>query len=88
MTAMTFFLLGVPPMAVANIVMGYRWSRLDHNPWAGRFLGGSLSGPTPRWNPSDMSVDEINQRGRRLMIASPITATLFLVVVFVTQTHF
>ena len=59
-----------------NCRIGYGWTRLDHNPWSGKFLGGSFSGPTPGWNPGALEVAEIRRRGRRLMIATPIIFAL------------
>jgi hypothetical protein len=82
MPMLILLLLGI---AMLNVLLGFRWSRLDHNPWTGRLFGGTFSRPVPGWNPGAMSVDEINRRGRRLMIAAPIAATLFLIVVLVTR---
>ncbi|HEX4692976.1 hypothetical protein [Sphingomonas sp.] len=64
-----------------NYYLGYEWSRLDHNPWAGKFLGGNFSGPTPGWNPGAKSVDEIRRYGREMMTVVPIV-TVVMVAIF------
>jgi hypothetical protein len=82
MPMLILILLGI---AMLNVLIGLRWSRLDHNPWTGRFFGGTFSTPNPGWNPGAMSVDTINRRGRRLMVTAPIAALIFLIVVLVTR---
>ena len=87
MMPLGFVIVAILGITTMNVLIGLRWSRLDHNPWTGRFLGGTFSTPNPGWNPGAMSVDTINRRGRRLMITAPIVAILFLIVVFVTRCH-
>ena len=82
LTVMIAAILGITAM---NVLIGLRWSRLDHNPWSDRFLGGTFSTPNPGWNPGAMSVDTINRRGRRLMVTAPVAAILFLIVVLVAR---
>ncbi|MDB5681684.1 MAG: hypothetical protein JWO16_1489 [Sphingomonas bacterium] len=70
-------------ICAVNYYTGYRWTQLDHNPWAGKFLGGSFSGYTPGWNPGALDVEEIRKRGRRLMIAAPIVFVIALLIAII-----
>ncbi|KQM71757.1 MULTISPECIES: hypothetical protein [unclassified Sphingomonas] len=81
-------ILAVAGICAANMMIGRHWSRLDHNPWSGEFLGGTVWGPTPGWNPGAMDLARIRQRGRVLMIAAPVASILFLVVVIVSSSRF
>ena len=81
----SFFIVGI---GIANIALGYRSSRLDHNPWADAPLGGLLSGPKPGLLAAHLDVPTINARGRRLMVTAPIFATLFLLFFLHTRHYF
>ena len=81
-------ILAVAGICLAKVMIGRHWSRLDHNPWSGQFLGGAFWGPTPGWNPGAMDLARIRQRGRMLMIAAPVASVLFLVVVMTSSSRF
>ncbi len=81
-------ILAVAGICIANVMIGRYWSRLDHNPWSGQFLGGAFWGPTPGWNPGAMDLAKIRQRGRVLMIAAPVASILFLAVVITSSSRF
>ena len=74
------FLAGI---CVMNALYGRHWSKLDHNPWAGKFLGGTFSTPAPGLNPGSLSVEALRRRGRHLMLAQPILFVLGTVLVLV-----
>jgi hypothetical protein len=78
-----FFLGGVSLICLLNYATGRAWSRLDHNPWTGKFLGGRLSGPSPGWNPGALDVAEIRQRGRAMMTLSPIAFCIICVLMVI-----
>ncbi|MGR6329814.1 hypothetical protein ACU5AX_12165 [Sphingomonas sp. XXL09] len=71
-----FFVLAVGAIGVINAGHGRRWARLDHNPWENAPLGGLFSGPKPGLFAGDLDVDQINARGRRMMITAPIVSVV------------
>ncbi len=81
------FALFIVAVGVGNVVLGNRWSRLDHNPWANRPFGGLLSGPKPGIMASDLNVSELNARGRKMMMISPV-ATVMVLLFFLHTRHY
>jgi len=75
----------VAAIAVANMTLGYRWSRLDHNPWRDSFAGGMFRTPAPGLIPARLSVETIRSRGRTLMVTFPICGTLFVIFIIVSK---
>ncbi|GEM72269.1 hypothetical protein SAQ01S_20350 [Sphingomonas aquatilis NBRC 16722] len=71
-----FMLPFIVTIGVAKTIDGYRWSRLDQNPWANAPLGGLFSGPGPGLLPRHLTVAQINARGRRAVITAPIVTLL------------
>ena len=56
-----------------NAWTGWQWTKLDHNPWMGKPLGGMFSGMVrPGPVPSLLSVEQINARGWMLLTIAPI----------------
>ena len=82
------FASAIVAVGMANVVIGLRWSRIDHNPWADKPLGGIFSGPSPSLLPASLSVEAINARGRRMAILSPIAAVAMLVFFLHDRHHF
>lgn len=80
-----FIVVPVGAICVANYLIGRSWTRLDHNPWAGKFLGGAFSTPNPGWNPGSLDLAKIHQRGRITMTMAPV---IFLAVTGVTVIYF
>jgi hypothetical protein len=78
-------LLGVALICSVNFVLGWRWSELRHNPWAGRPFGGLFYTPAPGVFPARLSVEEINSRGRNMMIGAPIISTVTLVIFLIAR---
>lgn len=76
-----FIVVPVGAICVVNYLIGRSWTRLDHNPWAGKFLGGTFDTPNPGWNPGALDLAKIHQRGRITMTMAPV---IFLAVAGVT----
>lgn len=88
---MGILILLIAPATIGayNYYLGYTWSRLTHNPWKGRFLGGSFLGPVPGWNPGAKSVEEIRKYGRDMMTVVPFATgavmIVFLLIAFASK---
>jgi hypothetical protein len=67
-----FIVVSVGVICILNFFIGRSWNRLDHNPWSGKFLGGTFSTPSPGLNPGSLDVTTIRRRGRVLMRLAPI----------------
>lgn len=61
--------------AAHSIWQGYRWSKLDHNPWKTMPLGGVLT-DSPSNFPAYESVEDIRHLARMRMIANPLVALI------------
>jgi hypothetical protein len=72
------FLLILAAITALNMWTGWRWTKLDRNPWVGRPLGGMFSGMArPGMIPARLSVAQINSRGWQLLYGSPIAGAAF-----------
>ena len=83
-----FTVVAVGAVCVANYLIGWSWTRLDHNPWARKFLGGTFSTPNPGLNPGALDLATIHRRGRNLMVMAPVTfsaVTAAAVIYFFTR---
>jgi hypothetical protein len=71
-------------VAIFAVVMAQAlwWARLDRNPWQGAPLGGFLSASRPGIVPADLTVAEINARGRRTFVIAPLVFAALLFVLF------
>ncbi|MBS1831288.1 MAG: hypothetical protein JST65_01165 [Acidobacteria bacterium] len=75
-------LIAIVGISTYNFLLGRQWSRLDHNPWTGRPLGGFFSTPHPGVVPARLSVDQIRRRGRIMMIMAPFICVFGAVIAF------
>lgn len=79
-----FIIVPVGAICVGNYLIGRSWTRLDHNPWAGKFLGGTFSTPNPGWNPGALDLAKIHQRGRIAMTTAPVMFSAVVGVTFIS----
>ena len=80
MTGLLVLLAMAAAVGALNYLVAHHWSKLDHNPWAGKFWHGNFHGfGRPGWNPGKMTVEQIRKRGREDMTAIPIVYLVIII---------
>jgi hypothetical protein len=77
--------LAIMLVCLINVILGWRWSKLTQNPWAGMSLGGAFRTPAPGLFPARLSVSEINRRGRILMATSPVISIAVIILYLIAR---